>query len=164
MHGRPALLEQLRLRVRQLRRRHLPVTEIERPRRLDRNSGMKRRRQAAEREPVRRMLLPALMTLALASSAWAQTPQDAPRDPTAIKADLERIKADLEAVKSQLGQLLRPAEPASSPGRHRHQRARAYERGRRTGSGTRRRPGDPRRVLRLPVPVLPAVFRDNTPH
>jgi len=56
---------------------------------------------------VRRMLLPALMTLALASSAWAQTPQDAPRDPTAIKADLERIKADLEAVKSQLGQLLR---------------------------------------------------------
>ena len=59
---------------------------------------MKRRRQAAEREPVRRMLLPALMTLALASSAWAQTPQDAPRDPTAIKADLERIKADLEAV------------------------------------------------------------------
>src|SRR2546428_7320768 len=107
MHGRPALLEQLRLRVRQLRRRHLPVTEIERPRRLDRNSGMKRRRQAAEREPVRRMLLPALMTLALASSAWAQTPQDAPRDPTAIKADLERIKADLEAVKSQLGQLLR---------------------------------------------------------
>ena len=56
---------------------------------------------------MRRMLLPALMTLALASSAWAQTPQDAPRDPTAIKADLERIKADLEAVKSQLGQLLR---------------------------------------------------------
>src|SRR3989441_5343555 len=56
---------------------------------------------------MRRILLPALMILALASSAWTQAPQDTPRDLTAIKADLERIKADLETVKSQLGQLLR---------------------------------------------------------
>lgn len=56
---------------------------------------------------MRRMLLPALMSISLASSAWAQAPQETPRDLTAIKADLERIKADLEAVKSQLGQVLR---------------------------------------------------------
>ncbi len=56
---------------------------------------------------MRRMLLPVLMILALASSTSAQTPQDAPRDLSAIKADLERIKADLEAVKSQLGQVVR---------------------------------------------------------
>jgi len=54
-----------------------------------------------------RAVLPALMILALASSAWVQAPPDTPRDLTAIKADLERIKADLEAVKSQLGQVLR---------------------------------------------------------
>src|SRR5881397_841493 len=54
-----------------------------------------------------RAVFPALMILALASSAWAQAPPDTPRDLTAIKADLERIKADLEAVKSQLGQVLR---------------------------------------------------------
>jgi len=53
------------------------------------------------------MLLPALMILALASAAWAQAPQESPREFTAIKADLERIKADLEAVKNQLGQVLR---------------------------------------------------------
>lgn len=53
------------------------------------------------------MLLPAFMILALASSAWAQAPQDTPRDLTAIKADLQRVKADLEAVKSQLDQVLR---------------------------------------------------------
>lgn len=56
---------------------------------------------------MRRMLLPALMTLALASAAWAQAPQETPRDLTAIKGDLERIKADLEVVKTQLGQVLR---------------------------------------------------------
>lgn len=56
---------------------------------------------------MRRVLLPALMIFTLAPSAWAQAPQDTPRDLTAIKADLERIKADLEAVKSQLGQVLR---------------------------------------------------------
>src|SRR2546427_8375547 len=60
-----------------------------------------------ETRTVRRMLLPALMILALASSASAQAPQDTPRDLTAIKADLEQIKADLAAVKSQLGQLMR---------------------------------------------------------
>src|SRR2546427_58800 len=60
-----------------------------------------------ETRTVRRMLLPALMILALASSASAQAPQETARDLTAIKADLERIKADLEAVKSQLGQVLR---------------------------------------------------------
>jgi len=56
---------------------------------------------------MRRLRLPALLILALASSAWAQAPQETPRDLTAIKGDLERIKADLEAVKSQLGQVLR---------------------------------------------------------
>jgi protein-disulfide isomerase len=60
-----------------------------------------------EMRTVRRMLLPALMILALASSASAQAPQDTSSDLTAVKADLERIKADLEAVKSQLGQVLR---------------------------------------------------------
>src|SRR2546425_11067319 len=60
-----------------------------------------------ETRTVRRMLLPALMILALASSASAQAPQDTPRDLTEIKADLEQIKADLAAVKSQLGQLMR---------------------------------------------------------
>jgi len=43
---------------------------------------------------MRRRLLPALMMLALASSAWAQAPQETARDLTAIEADLERIKAD----------------------------------------------------------------------
>jgi protein-disulfide isomerase len=57
------------------------------------------------------LLLPALLSLALASSASAQAPQETPRDLTAIKADLERIKADLEAVKSQLGQVLRLLSP-----------------------------------------------------
>jgi len=52
-------------------------------------------------------MIPVLMILALASSTWAQAPQDTPRDLTAIKADLEQIKADLAAVKSQLGQLMR---------------------------------------------------------
>jgi len=56
---------------------------------------------------MRWMLLPALMILALASSTWAQAPQDTSRDLTAIKADLERIKADLQTVQSQLGQILR---------------------------------------------------------
>lgn len=67
-----------------------------------------------------RMLLPAFMLLALAPSAWAQAPQDTPRDLTAIKADLERIKADLEAVQGQLGQVLRllsqrPVQGAVAP-------------------------------------------------
>jgi protein-disulfide isomerase len=57
------------------------------------------------------LLLPALLSLALASSASAQAPQETPRDLTEIKADLERIKADLEAVKSQLGQVLRLLSP-----------------------------------------------------
>src|SRR6267378_1149907 len=60
-----------------------------------------------ETRTVRQMLRPALMILALASSASAQAPQNTPRDLTAIKADLEQIKADLAAVKSQLGQLMR---------------------------------------------------------
>jgi len=51
--------------------------------------------------------VPALMLAALASAAWAQAPQDTPRDLPAITADLERIKADLETVKSQLAQVLR---------------------------------------------------------
>jgi protein-disulfide isomerase len=51
--------------------------------------------------------VPALMLAALASAAWAQAPQDTPRDPPAITADLERIKTDLETVKSQLAQVLR---------------------------------------------------------
>src|SRR2546425_11198883 len=58
---------------------------------------------------MRRMLLAALMILALASPAWTQAPQDSTRDLAAIKADLARITADLEVVKSQLGQLLRLA-------------------------------------------------------
>ena len=58
---------------------------------------------------MRRMLLAALMILALASPAWTQAPQDSTRDLAAIKADLARITADLDVVKSQLGQLLRLA-------------------------------------------------------
>jgi len=56
---------------------------------------------------MRRLHLPVLLMLALASSAWAQAPQDSTRDLGAIRSDLERIKADLEDVKSQLGQVLR---------------------------------------------------------
>jgi len=52
-------------------------------------------------------IVPVLMILAVASSAWAQAPQDTTRDLTAIEADLAQIKADLAAVKSQLGQLMR---------------------------------------------------------
>src|SRR3989475_12275816 len=60
-----------------------------------------------ETRTVRRMLLPALMILALASSASAQAPRARPRDLPAHKADLEQIKADLAVVKNQLGQLMR---------------------------------------------------------
>ena len=56
---------------------------------------------------MRRVLLPALMILALASAAWAQAPQEAPGDAAVLKAELERVKADLEAVKRQLEQVLR---------------------------------------------------------
>jgi protein-disulfide isomerase len=56
---------------------------------------------------MRLIRLPALLILAFAPSARAQTAQDTARDLTTIRADLERIKADLEVVKSQLGQVLR---------------------------------------------------------
>ena len=59
-----------------------------------------------ETRTVRRMI-PVLMILALASSTWAQAPQDTPRDLITMRADLEQIKADLAAVKSQLGQIMR---------------------------------------------------------
>src|SRR6059058_3460697 len=55
------------------------------------------------------------------------------------------------------------AEPAFGPGQWRAKRAGADERGRRTESGARRRAGPPRRVLRLPVPVLRALLRDDAP-
>ena len=64
-----------------------------------------------------RRMIPVLMTLALASPTWAQAPQDAPRDLTAIKADLEQIKTDLAAVKSQLGQLMRLLSQRPAEGR-----------------------------------------------
>jgi protein-disulfide isomerase len=69
-----------------------------------------------ETRTVRRMI-PVLMILALASSTWAQAPQDTPRDLTAIKADLEQIKTDLAAVKSQLGQLMRLLSQRPAEGR-----------------------------------------------
>ena len=56
---------------------------------------------------MRQLHLTALLMLALASSAWAQAPQDSMRDLGAIRADLERIRADLDSVKSQLAQVLR---------------------------------------------------------
>ena len=67
---------------------------------------------------MRRVLLPALMTFALASAAWAQAPQEEPGDVAALKAELERVKADLEAVKRQLEQVLRQAsrEPRQGGG------------------------------------------------
>ena len=58
-----------------------------------------------------------LMILTLASFAWAQAPQDTPRDLSAIKADLAQIKADLAAVKSQLGQLMRLSSQRPADGR-----------------------------------------------
>lgn len=64
-----------------------------------------------------RRMIPVLMILALASSTWAQASQDAPRDLTAIKADLEQIKTDLAAVKSQLGQLMRLLSQRPAEGR-----------------------------------------------
>src|SRR5947208_2305749 len=57
------------------------------------------------------------MILTLASFAWAQAPQDTPRDLSAIKADLAQIKADLAAVKSQLGQLMRLLSQRPADGR-----------------------------------------------
>src|SRR5437867_9474499 len=54
-----------------------------------------------------------------------------------------------------------PPESAFSPGQSRAERTRAHECGRRSDAGTRRRAGDPRRVLRLPVSLLPAVLRDD---
>src|SRR5712691_3593908 len=62
-------------------------------------------------------IVPVLMILALASSAWAQAPQDTTRDLTAIEADLAQIKADLAAVKSQLGQLMRLLSQRPADGR-----------------------------------------------
>ena len=64
-----------------------------------------------------RRIVPVLMILALASSAWAQAPQDTTRDLTAIKADVEQIKADLAAVKSQLDQLIRLLSQRPADGR-----------------------------------------------
>src|SRR5213080_301156 len=54
-------------------------------------------------------------------------------------------------------------EPACGPGRRRAERAGADECRRRTESGARRRAGYPRGVLRLPVPVLRALLRDDAP-
>jgi protein-disulfide isomerase len=65
---------------------------------------------------MRPIRLPALLILALAPSARAQTAQDSARDLSAIRADLERIKADLELVKSQLGQVLRVLNRRPSQG------------------------------------------------
>jgi len=65
---------------------------------------------------VRRMI-PVLMILALASSVRAQAPQGAPRELTAIEADLAQIKADLAAVKNQLGQLMRLLSQRPADGR-----------------------------------------------
>ena len=56
---------------------------------------------------MRRILFPALIIVAAASSVRAQASQETPPDLTVIKADLERIKGDLESVKNQLGQVLR---------------------------------------------------------
>ena len=64
-----------------------------------------------------RQIVPVLMILTLASFAWAQAPQDTPRDLSAIKADLAQIKADLAAVKSQLGQLMRLLSQRPADGR-----------------------------------------------
>ena len=64
-----------------------------------------------------RRMIPVLMILALASSVRAQAPQDAPRELTAIEADLAQIKADLAAVKNQLGQLMRLLSQRPADGR-----------------------------------------------
>ena len=85
-----------------------------------------------------------LMILTLASFAWAQAPQDTPRDLSAIKADLAQIKADLAAVKSQLGHLMRLSSQRPADGRL------ATSGPVRTSLGDApmlRRAGDPRRVL-----------------
>src|SRR5207302_678108 len=54
-------------------------------------------------------------------------------------------------------------EPAWGPGQRRAKRPGADECRRRTESGARRRAGYPRGVLRLPVPVLRALLRDDAP-
>ena len=65
---------------------------------------------------MKRTFLGALLLIALAATARAQTPADTTRDLTAIKADLEGMKADLEAVKSQLAQVLRLLSQHSAQG------------------------------------------------
>src|SRR5439155_15438353 len=54
-------------------------------------------------------------------------------------------------------------EPAWGPGQRRAKRPGADECRRRTESGARRRARYPRGVLRLPVPVLRALLRDDAP-
>lgn len=56
---------------------------------------------------MRQASLSALIVLALASSASAQTTRKPVRDLAAVTAELEHIKADLEIVKGQLAQVLR---------------------------------------------------------
>jgi protein-disulfide isomerase len=56
---------------------------------------------------MRRLLLPALVSLALASPLPAQAPRDTTRDLIAVRADLDSVKADLQTVKAQLAQVLR---------------------------------------------------------
>ena len=56
---------------------------------------------------MRRLLLPALASLALAWPLPAQAPRDTTRDLIAVKADLDSLKADLEIVKTQLALVLR---------------------------------------------------------
>lgn len=65
---------------------------------------------------MRRLLLPALASLAFAAFAStlpAQAARDTARDLAAVKADLDSVKADLEIVKTQLAQVLRLVSPAA---------------------------------------------------
>src|SRR2546425_3089506 len=65
---------------------------------------------------MKRTPLALLLVLALASTAWAQAPQDSTRDLRAIQADLEHVPADLAAVKGQLAQVLRLLSQRSAQG------------------------------------------------
>jgi protein-disulfide isomerase len=61
------------------------------------------------------MLLPALVTCALASDIWAQSRKNTTSDISALRSELDSIQADLKIVKEQLAQVLRILNRPQAP-------------------------------------------------